>query len=364
LVKILDRVFYEIDSSSEHRNFQSHSASQHYTDEFSHDEKSDQSEKDYELSSFFFMLKCPCIPHEEEELLQWFKKIRMGEKSVLYPLMKWMLGSLEKLKKRAYLVPFLAPIDIPPQLLLSSLEAKQGILLPLIDRYRSLQLEFKELHKRYDSEYYKEHDLSVQSLKSHLDRLALEKKQLINDIQQIKDNTRVSKDKSFLNMLETISTSRKEHQENSHLNEGLREQSELLSLEESQVKSLKRYLDRLYDLTITSMVDSSSSKPSDDQVDQILNVIRCEIEQLETVTNAQLKDDCKSLEDDIVNLEKETLVPYRTNDEVKNVRDLLIKLQKQLETKKDGVFEHQTKRRAALDQVLVFMKVRIPVRID
>ena len=354
MVELLNIVLHEIDTSPESHNFLS--VAQNDKDIFLH-VQTDPSQNDYEMASFLVMLKCPCIPHDEKQCRQWFKMIHDGDRAAVYPLMKWMLGSLEKLKKRAYLIPYLAPIDIPPSLLMSSTEPKQRLLLPLLERYRSLQTEFKRLHSKYDSEYYKEQINTIQTLKSHIDRLASEKKQLMNDIQQQRENNRVSNDKNFLNMLDSITASRKVQQDNTLLKEGLREQTELLSAEDSKVKAMKRYFDKLHDLTITSMLDPSFSKPSDEKVDQILNVLRCEVEQVKTVIFTQLGDSCEALEKEILKLESDTLVPFRTKEDVEDVRDVLKKLQRDLEAKKELAFESQTMKFNILDKVLLLMKV-------
>jgi intraflagellar transport protein 81 len=68
--------------------------------------------------------------------------ISIGDHSVVYPALYWLLQNLPLLKKRAYLARFLVNVAVPEDLFADEAVTES------FEQYRQCREEFKELHKQ------------------------------------------------------------------------------------------------------------------------------------------------------------------------------------------------------------------------
>ena len=67
-----------------------------------------------------------------------------GDRSSLLHVLQYLLTDIVALQKRAYLVPFLSPVDIPPEFM------QDQDVSNLSQKCKELQAEFIEVHKKVE----------------------------------------------------------------------------------------------------------------------------------------------------------------------------------------------------------------------
>lgn len=101
-----------------------------------------------------------------------------GDKSVVYPIIQWLLENLKDLKKRAYLARYLVKVDIPQDMFIDNeVTETHSMYLELIEQ-------FKELHK--ESEQIKETGVSAAEVKKDILAMEEEQDQLRKRITRVK----------------------------------------------------------------------------------------------------------------------------------------------------------------------------------
>jgi hypothetical protein len=160
----------------------------------------------------------------------------------------------------------------------------------------------------------------------------------------LQDASQKYKSKNFPILFEAIGTLRHAKLENSRLNEEITEQREILTIEKNKLINIKQYIDKLDELTFSSLVDPSLQSSSiEDLLDTILDGVRDEVQRLQRVVEVDLFATRKILENDIESLEMEALEPCRSKDEVKEVQSIIDQLRKQRKTKSEMLLEYKAK---------------------
>ena len=202
----------------------------------------------------------------DENFQVWFEGLCHGEKDVVYPILEYCFLNYPSLKKRAYLAPFMTPIQLPLDIAMSQ---RDDNLSTLAKRYQSLQEEFRDVHKQYEEMTKHHRDLERNKLKEEVESLREEKEQLVNQVENLKveDN---SDNQDFVNMLNAITSVRKEEEEEMVLNDRMEEQNEALRTGKMKLGELKNQ-----QLSLKSFIknDGGSSYAIMDEIQKRLNDI-------------------------------------------------------------------------------------------
>ncbi|KNC50567.1 intraflagellar transport 81 [Thecamonas trahens ATCC 50062] len=180
------------------------------------------------MASFLAMLNynAPCGP---EELA---RGIGDGAREVVYPALAWLLVHFGELQKRAYLARYLAPLDIPAEILQDRSVAES------YSAYQELQERFKEVHKQVDVS--RSSGFSPANIKADIAEMQRDKEQLLSKISRVKRKVQGLPNLAY--QLEVVSSLRKEQEEELALAERGREQQHLLHRTEME---MARRVDKL-----------------------------------------------------------------------------------------------------------------------
>lgn len=129
--------------------------------------------------SFLQTHKCDLLPSASWD--DWVVALEAGEKEVIYSLLHWVLINSRELTNRCYLAPFLIPVEVPEVLL------NDDNLYDLVESYKELQHDFVEIHKAFES-LKESKALTIPELSAEIDRVDLEKKQLLDILQRDKSS--------------------------------------------------------------------------------------------------------------------------------------------------------------------------------
>mmetsp|Transcript_77555 Transcript_77555/g.251072 ORF Transcript_77555/g.251072 Transcript_77555/m.251072 type:complete len:668 (-) Transcript_77555:59-2062(-) len=137
-----------------------------------------------------------------------------GDKSAVHPILYWLLGNLDALRKRSYLAKFCMNLDVPEEFL------REEKVYEAFQQYKELQSQFKATHSHVEQE--RAGRMNPTDLQREVIQLDAEREQLSQKIQHLKQ--RSAKDQSFAVLLEVTSMLRKEQEEEARLMEKLQEQ--------------------------------------------------------------------------------------------------------------------------------------------
>lgn len=269
---------------------------------------------------FLLVLKCKLVPPEEEERTEWTRKLGEGDRAAVYPALHWVLSAYETLVKRAYLAPFLMPIDVPPEVAMQN----DGTLTEAASRYRDLQAEFRECHKRYESARGRASQRPGAELKKEIAQLESERRQLRERIRALRDRT--GGDDGFAAMLKVTGGMRKEQDEEIRLREKMQEQRESLDASERKLQQTQL---RLRGLKASSVGGASG--------DSILGHVKREVEETTKIVRSDMVKEQRKLREKLSRLERERLEPAKTQDDVDSVRATVEQLEEQTEALKGKI---------------------------
>uniref|UniRef100_A0A8C4QB12 Intraflagellar transport protein 81 homolog n=1 Tax=Eptatretus burgeri TaxID=7764 RepID=A0A8C4QB12_EPTBU len=102
-----------------------------------------------------------------------------GDKSVLHPLLAWLLARVPQLQKRAYLARYLLRIEIPYEYM------QDEDVAQIYSQYEELVEQFKVQHKKYDK--LKESGISVADIRKDIQAMEEEKDQLTQRVEKLKN---------------------------------------------------------------------------------------------------------------------------------------------------------------------------------
>ena len=155
-----------------------------------------------------------------------------GDRSVIYPILFFILSKREQLTKRAYLARFLVNIEVPAAFL------HDEAVKEVHSQYKQLQRDFKATHKTVDR--LRNNTLSPAELKREIKQLEDEKAQLKDKIKDLKRKT--TNEEGFAELLKVTSALRKEQEEETKLQERMREQRAALQNAERRYADATRKL--------------------------------------------------------------------------------------------------------------------------
>ncbi|KAF7232150.1 Intraflagellar transport protein 81 [Paragonimus skrjabini miyazakii] len=122
-----------------------------------------------------YRYKCPTQP---QELSSFREGLVTGDKTVVYPILEWLLQRIPELKKRAYLARFLLRVHVP------DIFMQDEEICSLFRQYTTLIASFKDAHRKLDS--LKSGGLSTSEVKRDISLMQDEKGQLQKRVERIK----------------------------------------------------------------------------------------------------------------------------------------------------------------------------------
>lgn len=127
------------------------------------------------LINFLLVMKFN-VPEDQVE--EFTNHLMAGNKDVLQSIIFWCLQRFEHLQKRAYLSKYLTPIQIPGDFM------GEDLIIELSQHLKSLQNEFKEVHKTIDQ--LRADGARPGELKAEIAQLESERTQLQSKIAKLK----------------------------------------------------------------------------------------------------------------------------------------------------------------------------------
>ena len=193
------------------------------------DENKDQ--LNIRMCNFLLLLGYKNIENEQVK-----ESFLAGNKTVIFPILYYLLSKLPELKLRAYLGKFLTDVQIPDEFLTDE------SIIESINSLKVLQSDFKEIHKNVEK--IRNTKVNPNELSKELDTLENEKEQL--KVKLSKFQARIKSDTEqahFQKILAVTSALRKEQEEEHNLIEKQRDQSSQLYSASQNLISLQRRLD-------------------------------------------------------------------------------------------------------------------------
>ncbi len=142
-----------------------------------------------------------------------------GEPRIVYPLLLWLLSNQEFLKKKAYLARFLRNVEVPEE------NFADPQVVSLFQKYKTLQDEFKVVHKAVDK--LRLNSVDPSEISRELQQLELERRQLRSKLKRLDEKVkheRQYQDVDFQMVLAQTHALRTEQEEEHKLMEQLEEQ--------------------------------------------------------------------------------------------------------------------------------------------
>jgi intraflagellar transport protein 81 len=137
-----------------------------------------------------------------------------GHRTTVYPLIHYFLDKRAQLEKRAYLAPFLTPIEVPPEFMVDNTVSS------VYQNCREMQKEFSVVHKQYDQT--RGNSMAPKELQKEIKQLSDEREQLKDKIESMKSKT--SDMRGFEAIHEITSGLRREQEAEARLDERRAEQ--------------------------------------------------------------------------------------------------------------------------------------------
>ena len=126
-----------------------------------------------------------------------------GDKTVIYPLLQWLLDRTQELKKRAYLARFLVIFEVPAE------HMQDDTVVETYEAYQQLMETFKELHKA--SEQERSTLFNTADVRKDIESMEEETQQLLRQLDRLKKRV-----ESFPNHQEMLDASKKLRKEREH----------------------------------------------------------------------------------------------------------------------------------------------------
>ncbi|KAK2522791.1 Ift81 [Columba guinea] len=173
-----------------------------------------------------------------------------GSKSVIHPVLHWLLQRTNELKKRAYLARFLVKLEVPAEFL------QDDTVADINKQYEELMEAFKNLHK--ECEQLKTSGLSTAEIKRDISAMEEEKDQLVKRVERLKK--RVETVQNHQRMLEIARQLRLEKEREESLAQQKQEQKNQLFHAEQRLQRAQLQLKEMHHAVVDSKPESLMKK--------------------------------------------------------------------------------------------------------
>ncbi len=281
---------------------------------------------------------------DEEELHLWIDRLCAGDKNVVHPILEFCFSQYEKVKKRAYLAPFLTPVQLPLDLTMTQ---SDDILVKLANRYQALQDEFKHVHMQYDNvtnqggKGMTGEDLLIKEVEN----LREERNQLIKEVEAL---NRSNSDEGFLIVLKNITALRQEEEKKTILRDRIDDQSDRLNVVDGKLKQLLRQLSSLKSITSS---DSGGSPEG------ILNEIKKQLAEVTMTVRSDLVSQRAELQKKIDEIEGYNSGEHLSEEDIEEIQETTRELEEEYSSKLKLLEEHKLKK--IYSKIAIYQQVSI-----
>jgi len=263
------------------------------------------------MTDFLRMLKYQ-VPGDVESFKQ---SLSRGDRAAIYPALHYLLSRLEPMKTRAYLARFLVNVEVPPAFLHD--EAIQDVY----QQYKSLQREFKEVHKSVESS--KHNTMQPGELKREIHQLEEEKTQLLEKINYLERKT--DSIPGFTELYEATSALRKEQEEEAKVLDQGREQQAALEMSQQRLAQMQRRVDEL------------QTAQRDDSPSELLARLDNEVRENQLYLEEQLPRELSEYYDKLGQIERALNEPAKTRSDVDEMDARVRRSQRDIENLQDQI---------------------------
>ena len=287
------------------------------------------------IVQFLLVHKCDLLPSaSSDEWDEWITSFENGEKRVLYDLLHWTFSNADYLAQRAYLAPFLLPIEVPEELL-----SNNDNLYDMDGCYREMQHDFVEIHKTFQSLKESDDVLMMSELNAEIDIAAREKKQLLQRAQR----TGTGDDSAqFQQLLSLTSTLREAQAREAALKQQKMEQLQLSQSVDDRLKGERR---------ISSILSNNANS-----IDQCITELKTESEEAILKLETGLIPKRLQLEAAVAKVEGDAAKPSLPEDDIAYLKELLFQLDQKRQKCNDTDTVSLLKQADALSSRLVALK--------
>uniref|UniRef100_UPI00358F6CCF intraflagellar transport protein 81 homolog isoform X2 n=1 Tax=Myxine glutinosa TaxID=7769 RepID=UPI00358F6CCF len=222
-----------------------------------------------------------------------------GDKSVLHPLLAWLLARVPQLQKRAYLARYLLRIEIPYEYM------QDEDVAQIYSQYEELLEQFKVHHKEHDK--LKESGISVADIRKDIQAMEEEKDQLTQRVEKLKNRVKVMEDHD--QMLETVRKLHTEKERSENLAQQQLEQRNQLMHIEQKLQRIQQQLGALHQA-------SSDATP-----DSILHRMEQETRFTENLVKERVPAELEMIRGEVQDLQKVLAEPAMCQVDVAKIED-------------------------------------------
>lgn len=249
-------------------------------------------------------------------------QLTRGNRTVIYPLMFYLLSKLEQLEKRAYLARFLVNIDVPQEFMISP-EVQE-----VYKHYKEQQKEFAETHRQVDQ--LRGSTLAPGDLQGEIKQLSEEREQLRDKIESMKRKTQDLR--GFRELHEVTSELRKEQEAEAKLQERRAEQTSLLIAAEQRYEMASRMLE-----------EQRRVFSRDASAEDILAQVQRESDQLRSQTEVSLPSALNERQTELARLQEMLSEPAKTQADVESIAQQVRMLDSEVDRQKRVLEEARLK---------------------
>ncbi|GAB1598445.1 intraflagellar transport protein 81 homolog [Argonauta hians] len=171
-------------------------------------------------------------PSDKESLSDFNCGLVQADKSVVYPILEWLLQRIKELKKRAYLAQFLVKITVPAEIM------HDQTVMESYEQYQAYIEQFKEWHKH--SKQLKDSSFNTSEIRRDISQMEEEKEQLLKRINRLKH--KVESHPNAQTMMSVARKLRRERDEEKKLVEQKQRQTDLIHQAEQKIQRLQQQL--------------------------------------------------------------------------------------------------------------------------
>ena len=273
------------------------------------------------MTDFFKLLKYPLPAGHMEEFQH---RLIQGSRSVVYPLLHYLLSNIRKLEKRAYLARFLVNIEVPQQFMLNPDVAN------VYQQYKHQRQEFAETHKTVDR--LRQTSLAPGELRKEIVQLEEEKHQLQDKIGSLKQKT--VEMSGFKNILKVTSALRHEQEVEAKLQEQTMEQQQALEISKQRLQQTENKLQ-----SMRAFVREGSIDPG-----RLVERLRNEVAEISNLVCVTLPQKNNEAHEKFSKVHRSLSEPARGKSDVMEIQAVHQRLRGEVESLKQKINYAESKR--------------------
>ena len=299
---------------------------------------------------------------EGEQKQKWINSLYVGDKETIYSILEFCFSNYEKVKKRAYLAPFLTPIQLPLDITMTQ---RDDTLINLSNQYQSLQEEFKEVHMRYEQAKNKDvkrgGGISGTAItKKEIETLQEEKDQLLNQLKVMRDGYSGSSsskdDEMFSRVLKATTAVRKKEEQEKILIDRINDQKDALSFVEMKRNQLQQQFRSLQSIISPVSDDNVGNSHGNCSPEAIMNEIKKQLTEVTMTVRSDLVSQRTELQQKIDEIEKFDHEKSHTEDDLDCIQEEVKELEEEYNLKLNTLQKETSKK--SYSKIAIFKQVR------